>query len=129
MNHKSNTTIDGYFDDLCKLYRKLGEFQENVYFQRMLIYYYAMKKFNIDVYAERKALCQKHSPNVYLDFQTKQLGHCAMNVRMSNKVDFTGRNLKKMMKGDFSENSYCEKCYSFDNGHNRNMWVNRSYRQ
>jgi len=125
MNHKSDTTINGYFDDLCNLYRKL----DNVYFQRMLIHYYSMYKFDKNIYKDKKLLCQKYPPNIYIDLETKQLGHCAMNIRMSNKVHWSKENLVKMMNGELSENEYCQKCYSFDNGKNRSALNNRSYEQ
>jgi organic radical activating enzyme len=125
LNHKSTTNINKYFDDLCKLYLKI----DNVYFQRMLIYYYALNKFNKTIYDKSKDICQKYSPNPFIDLQTKQLGHCAINITQSIKVGFNKENLQKMMKGEFSKDAiYCQKCYSFDNGKNRNMLNNRSYK-
>ena len=120
MNHKSQTDISSYTPELDVLYRKLN----NVYFKKMLLH------FRMSSYMElQKELCQEWSPNPFIDFQTKQLGHCAMNVPMSNKVEFTKENLIRLMRGDFSENDYCQKCYSFDNGDNRSMTNNRSYEQ
>jgi organic radical activating enzyme len=120
MNHKSQTDIKHYAYDLIKLYTKLN----NVYFKKMITHY-----FTPSFMKEEKKLCQKWSPNTYIDLQTRKLGHCAMNVLTSNKVDFTKENLLMMVNGELSENDYCKKCYSFDNGKNRSMWNNRSYRQ
>jgi MoaA/NifB/PqqE/SkfB family radical SAM enzyme len=124
MNHKSILSINKYFDYLIELYLKI----DNVYFQRMLLHYYLNTKKSTYL-KERKLRCQKYSPNPFVDLQTKQLGHCAINIQQSNKVDFSKENLKKLMNGELSENSYCEKCYSFDNGKNRSATNNRSYIQ
>jgi len=126
MNHKSRMSIQSYFDNLCLLYSRL----ENVYFQRMLIHYYATKKFRKDPYKNKKQLCQKYSPNPFIDIQKKQIGHCAINVNDSIKVKLNKSNMKKMINGDFSDDvNYCESCYTFDNGINRSMLNNRSYKQ
>jgi len=120
MNHKSQTDIKSYTNQLTELYTRLN----NLYFNRMIIHYLMPNYLK-----QEKDLCQMYSPNTFIDFQTKQLGHCAMNVRMSNKVEFTKDNLLKMINGEFSDNNYCKKCYSFDNGKGRTMFNNRSYRQ
>ena len=120
MNHKSNTDIGNYFNELFRLYVKL----KNRYFLKMMIHY-----LDKSVMKNEKLLCQKYSPNTYVDLQTKQLCHCAMNVNLSNKVEFSKENLNRLMNGEFSENSYCAKCYSFDNGKNRSEINNRSYIQ
>jgi len=125
MNHKSQYKIDEYFDDLCEFYLKIGD----VYFQRMLIHYYAKKMFQKSMYDDSKKLCQKYSPNPFIDFETKKLGHCAINVNQSIKVDFNKDNLIDLVYGKLSENDYCKKCYTFDNGKNRSMLNNRSYKQ
>lgn len=120
MNHKSQTDISSYLNALIDLYTRL----DNIYFKKMISH------FSMPTYLKKeKELCQKFSPNPFIDFQTKQLGHCAMNVLMSNKVEFNKENLLKMINGEFSDNDYCEKCYSFDNGKNRTMFNNRSYIQ
>jgi hypothetical protein len=124
MNHKSRTSIDSYFNSLFRLYLRLGD----AYFQKMLIHYSAMKNVSY-IDKSTKLLCQKYSPNPFIDFQTKQLGHCAINVESSTKVEFSKDNLFKLMMGEFSNNSYCEKCYSFDNGKGRTILNNRSYKQ
>jgi MoaA/NifB/PqqE/SkfB family radical SAM enzyme len=120
MNHKSQYRIDDYHNDLFKFYSLIG----NVYFIRMLLHW----RFNSHL-KDQKRLCQKYSPNPFIDFETKQLGHCAINVNESIKVDFNKENLQKMMKGDLSQNTYCKHCYTFDNGKNRSMLNNRSYEQ
>lgn len=125
LNHKSSMSIAKYFDNLCKLYLKLGD----VYFQRMLIYYYALDMFNKTMYNGTKALCQKYPPNIYVDLQEKQLGHCAMNVNLTTKIGFNKENLQRMMKGEFSDDPCCKGCYSFDNGYGRSETNNRSYIQ
>jgi hypothetical protein len=125
MNHKSQVDIKLYFDELCDLYSKLN----NVYFQRMLIHYYSKKRFSHTIYNEKKALCSKYPPNIYVDFQDKILGHCAMNVNLSHKEPFNKENLHNMMEGKYIGAKYCDLCYSFDNGKNRSILNNRSYEQ
>lgn len=125
MNHKSNHNINLFFDELCDLYSKLN----NVYFQRMLIHYYSMKRFSHNVYNDKKVLCGKYPPNIYIDFQDKTLGHCAMNVNMSHKEPFNKENLHRIRKGKYMGAEYCKECYSFDNGKNRSKSNNRSYIQ
>lgn len=125
MNHKSDESIEGYFNDLSNLYLKLND----VYFQRMLVHYYAMKKFHKIVYEDKKLLCQKYSPNPFIDLQTRELGHCALNVNKTTKVPFNAQNLTDLMHGKLSDNPYCQECYCFDNGKNREWNRNRSYEQ
>lgn len=125
MNHKSNDDIKIYFDELCDLYSRL----DNVYFQRMLLHFYSIKRFKYNTFNEKKKLCSKYPPNIYIDFQDKKLGHCAMNVNMSHKVEFNKENLHNMMYGQFQNADYCKLCYSFDNGKNRSVLNNRSYIQ
>lgn len=124
MNHKSEGEINSYFDDLCTLYMRL----KDIYFQRMLIHYYGIREFNFSPYHERKELCSRYSPNLYVDLQTKEIGHCAMNLELTNKIEFNKENLYIMMNGNFHD-TCCDKCYSFDNGKNRSMLNNRSYIQ
>lgn len=126
MNHKSTITINSYIDNLATLYSRLND----VYFQRMLIYFFSINKFNHNIYEEKKKLCQKYPPNIYVNLQTRELGHCAINVNESKKIEFNKKNLEYMMNGVYNNNiKYCKKCYSFDNGKNRSMLNNRSYMQ
>lgn len=120
MNHKSKNDVVDFYDDLMKLYSRLG----NVYFQRMLIHRH-MKNYM----KNQKILCQKYSPNPFIDFKTRQIGHCAINVNESLKYDFNETNLQNVIQGKLIEAPYCQKCYTFDNGKNRNMLNNRSYIQ
>lgn len=124
LNHKSSTGIKSYFDSLCNFYLKLNDHN---HCKRMLIYYYVVNKFKSDFKEKRKRLCQKYPPNIYVDLQKKQLGHCAININSSIIVDFNKENLDKMMRGEINENSYCKNCYSFDDGVNRSPLKNRSY--
>jgi MoaA/NifB/PqqE/SkfB family radical SAM enzyme len=119
MNHKSKMSIDSYYNDLIKLYLKVG----NKYFQNMLAHY-KMKSY----LAEEKIMCEKISPNPFIDLQTKQLGHCAINVVKSDKWEFSKENLEKLRNGEFYRGcDYCKKCYSFDHGVGRSKDYNRSY--
>ena len=118
MNHKSQYTIDAYYDDLFKFYGSIN----NTYFQKMLIHWKLNTYLNF-----QKCLCKKFSPNLYVDFQTKEIGHCAMNVNLTTKVEFNKNNLDYMMKGYYND-PCCEKCYSFDHGSGRSMLNNRSYK-
>lgn len=120
MNHKSNINIDSYYDDLTKLYFRL----DREYEQRMLLSY-KVKNF---LKVERKC-CQKFSPNPFVDLQEKKLGHCAININDSVKADFSKDNLRKLMNGELSENTYCQKCHAFDDGNGRGIENNRSYKK
>jgi hypothetical protein len=125
MNHKTiinfeNNTIQSYWNDLFELYKRL----DNEYFLKMLIHYLEPQRHMVN----EKILCQRFPPNIYVDLQTRELGHCAMNVKMSLKDEFNKENLEKVMDG-VNENNYCARCYSFDNGKNRSKFRNRSYEQ
>jgi hypothetical protein len=124
MNHKSNSSINNYFGDLCTLYRRLND----VYCQRMLIHYYAERRFNHSPYADKKELCSKWSPNIYVDLQKRKIGHCAMNLEKTVEVSFNEKNLLDMSRGLYKD-PCCEDCYSFDNGKGRSLLNNRSYIQ
>ncbi len=126
MNHKSNIGINKYFNDLCVFYTKLNGHE---YFKRMLIYYYAKYGVQYPIKEQQKNLCGMYPPNVYVDFQTKQLGHCAMNIELTNKIQFTNENLTQMKNSYYKDDPCCEHCYSFDDGFRRNANNNRSYRQ
>lgn len=120
MNHKSHQDIGLYFDELLDLYTRLND----KYFKRMVLSY---KLKNL--YKEEKSLCQKYPPNIFLDLQRRQLGHCAVNINKSIKVDFNKENLFLLMNGKMNENDYCQNCYCFDNGKGRSPENNRSYEQ
>ena len=127
MNHKSNTNICQYTNELFRLYTGFLPHtykDEDRYFLKMLLH-----SLDKNVMADKKLLCQKWSPNTYVDLQSRELGHCAMNVNLSTKIDFSKENLNKLIDGEFSDNSYCQDCYSFDNGKNRSSLNNRSYIQ
>ena len=120
MNHKSDETISSYVDDLSTFYKRM----DNQYYKRMLISY------QLDGYLKsERLLCQKYSPNPFIDIQRRELGHCAINVNVSVKVPFSEQNLHKLMRGELSENDYCKSCHSFDNGKDREWNRNRSYEQ
>ncbi len=121
MNHKSNTTIESYSNDLIKLYMKLGD----RYLQNMIMQY-RLKSYLKD----EKELCERFSPNPFVDLQRKQLGHCAINVRKSDKWEFSKENLEKLKTGQFYRGcDYCKTCYSFDCGKHRDTLNNRSYKR
>ena len=119
MNHKSKSGIDSYVDELIKLYERVGE----RYFQKMLIHY----KMN-GFLSKEKTKCELLSPNPFVDLQTRQLGHCAINLRQSDKWDFNRKNLELLRTGKFYRRcEYCSSCYSFDHGQSRGKNYNRSY--
>ncbi len=125
MNHKSiisfdKGTIQSYWNELFELYKRL----DNKYFMKMLLHYIDPHKWMVN----EKILCQRFPPNIFVDLATGELGHCAMNVKMSLKDKFNKDNLERVMDG-VNENDYCAKCYSFDNGKNRSKLRNRSYEQ
>lgn len=119
MNHKSKMSIDSYVNDLITFYEKRKE----QYFQKMLIHY-KMKSF----LAKEKVLCERLSPNPFIDLQTRELGHCAINIRKSDRWEFTKENLERLRDGKFYRRcDYCRDCYSFDHGQERTKEYNRSY--
>jgi len=120
MNHKSSISIDSYFDELAELYTRL----DREYEQRMLLAY-KIKNF---LKVERKC-CQMNSPNPFVDLQTGEVGHCAININESIKYKFNKENLDKIINGKMIPPSYCETCYAFDHGIKRGKATNRSYKR
>lgn len=119
MNHKSKETFDRYVDDLIKLFQKVGE----RYFQKMMVHY-KMHGF----LEQQKTNCEVLSPNPFIDLQTKQLGHCAININRSDKWEFNKQNLENLRRGKlYRRCDYCKECYSFDHGDQRGRNYNRSY--
>ena len=121
MNHKSNTTIDRYYDDLVALYKRLN----NRYFMDMLIHY----KIRLHGMLQ-KIECEKISPNPFIDIQDRILGHCAVNINKSDKWGFSKEALDFLRSGEhYRRCKYCKECYTFDNGKNRSKTNNRSYKR
>jgi len=119
MNHKSDNSINNYIDNLFKLFTRLG----NKYFISMLLTTKLKNYLNYE-----RDTCIRFSPNPFVDFTTKELGHCAININQSSKWDFNKENLNKLINGEFYQPfEYCRTCHSFDYGLNRNELNNRSY--
>ena len=121
MNHKSVLTIDRYKDYLFELYGRL----QNKYFLNMLL------TTVLPTYLSRERdICERYSPNPFVDIERKHLGHCAINVEQSDKWKFNQKNLEKLRNGEFYRGGdYCKICHSFDHGQNRGPNNNRSYEQ
>jgi MoaA/NifB/PqqE/SkfB family radical SAM enzyme len=121
MNHKSRISIDNYKDNLINFY---GEIKDK-YFINMILSTVLKTHYN-----RERLSCGKYPPNSFADLETKQLGHCAVNVNQSDKWEFNKENLNKLINGElYRERDYCKTCYSFDNGKNRGPNNNRSYEQ
>jgi hypothetical protein len=119
MNHKSDLKIQDYFEDLAELYIRL----DRPYEQRMLL------STRMKYHAEERYLCEKCSPNPFIDLQTKEIGHCAININQSLKNDFNKKELSRIMNGTLTEAVYCHTCHAFDDGFNRGPENNRSYKR
>jgi hypothetical protein len=121
MNHKSRMGIQSYYGDLVNLYNRLG----NKYFSSMLVHH------RIPTYLKQeKLLCESLSPNPFIDIQDKKLGHCAINIKSSDKWDFSRPMLELFRIGlHATDHKYCKDCYSFDYGRNRTKDNNRSYKR
>lgn len=121
MNHKSRMDIYKYYMDLSDLFFRLN----NQYFLDMLIHY-KMRSFH----HKEKVLCEKNSPNPFVDIQNKILGHCAININESDKWGFTKEALEDLRSGKlYRKCDYCKNCYSFDDGFKRTINNNRSYKR
>jgi hypothetical protein len=128
MNGKTHD-ISKFSGELFMLFDKL-----NCLFSKRMI-----KGFVMDNNSKQKDLCSKNSPNPFVDFDTKQLGHCAAFIPDCKKIPFNKVGLLLTMKGNIFQqeiNNCCKKCYVFDNGYNKEEYIlncknsnfmNRSY--
>lgn len=129
MNHKTHT-ISSYFDKVYILFKFLND----KFSMRMIDeYIYKMK--------HSKFYCTYNSPNPFVDFDTKEIGHCAVSIPDSQRMPFSKENLQMQMEGRLFPRynpSYCENCYVYDNGKDKpeyltksknGIYCNRSYKQ
>ena len=90
------------------------------------------------LYIAQKQLCSFNSPYPYVDFESKELGHCAIPFNKAKRVEFTPNNLQLQLKGElFTDCNYCNQCYTFDDGNDKIYYIlnckkgnymNRSYK-
>lgn len=120
MNGKTHT-IKNYTKELFELYGKL----KDKYCLDMLMHFSTNGKFM----KKEKQLCMINTPNPFIDFETKQLGHCAIFHPDSQTVPFSSKNVKDLTDRVLFDNfKCCSKCYCFDNGKDRET-TNRSYQK
>lgn len=64
----------------------------------------------------KRSLCAKSNPQPAVDFETKELVHCGIVTMKCERSPATPQNVEESMRGVlFKEESYCDKCYTFDN--------------
>jgi hypothetical protein len=130
MNAKTHS-IENYSGELMYFFHKLND----PYSTKMV------EEFVTEGGVDQKYLCSKNSPNPFVDFDTKELGHCAVFIPLSRRVPFNKVNLIMNMrcsKFDPEENYYCfSKCGVYDNGYDKGNIIreckkgnyeNRSYK-
>lgn len=121
MNHKSPSGFEEYSHELIRLYSNL----KNNYFLTMIL-----SKNSTNLFYEERKLCETFSPNQFIDFETKTLGHCAVNINISNRWPFSEEILDKLMNGKlYNGCSYCKSCVAFDFGKERTAMNNRVFRR
>lgn len=119
MNNNGKKGIESYYNNLVKLYGKIS----NKYFSSMLTHYKIPKYLK-----SQKLKCMALSPNPFVDFETRELGHCSIHVTNSKRISFSKVTFDLFRNGFFKiDEPYCELCYSFDCGRNRTIHNNRSY--
>lgn len=130
MNAKTHS-IEDYSGELMHFYHKLND----LYCKKMV------EDFVMENGFDQKHLCSKNSPNPFVDFDTRELGHCAAFIPLSMRVPFNKVNLIMNMrcsKFNPEENYYCfSKCGAYDIGYDKGDMIkeckkgnyeNRSYK-
>lgn len=122
MNQKTHS-IQNFVSKVESLYKRLGD----IHFQRMIECFN-----NSEIMSFERRICMNYTPNPFIDFEEKNMGHCAVFMPRSKRKPITKRNMKKLVKGKlFKECDYCMECYTFDGGKDK-WWMklkgeNRSY--
>jgi organic radical activating enzyme len=129
MNMKTHT-IKNYLDEIKILYSKLND-----EFHISMIDGF-INKNNI----VKKLWCSKNSPNIFIDLETRKLGHCAVSISKTKTIEYSDKNFISLFKGELFDNydECCRQCYVFDNGIDKKEYIkncknenfmNRSYKQ
>jgi organic radical activating enzyme len=98
--------ISGYADELNMFYDKLGD----KWHVEMIKSHLGLRN---DIAA--KKLCSHNSPQPAIDFETKEIVHCAVNLMKCKRFPVTDYNIERHLKEKlFSyEGDTCGKCYVF----------------
>jgi len=98
--------ISGYVDELNMFYDKLGDKWQ----VEMIRSHLGLRDDSI-----AKSLCGRNSPQPAIDFETKEIAHCAVNLMKCTRYPVTKYNVERHLKGKLFqyEKDYCEKCYVF----------------
>jgi hypothetical protein len=106
MNQKTHSIIP-FLKDISLLYHKL----KDKYHIDMI------RSISNSAYDNKRMCCMRNPPHSFIDFEKKQLGHCAIFFDRSKTVDFSKESLNKLLVCDlFKDCDYCFNCYNFDNG-------------
>jgi hypothetical protein len=103
---------------------------------------FSMKMIDEYIYGGKhsKFYCTYNSPNPFVDFDTKEIGHCAVSIPTSQRKEFSQENLQMQMEGRLFPRynpQYCKDCYVYDNGKDKpeyftksknGIYANRSYK-
>jgi hypothetical protein len=128
MNEKVYDIRD-YAHELLKLFNKL----DDKYQIKMVLSFLSR-----DLYSDERVHCMLNPPFSFIDFEEKDIGHCAIQFGECLRKPFSRKNFGLLRYGAlFEPNSYCQKCYNFDSGEDkeqyvlnckRGQWMNRSYK-
>ncbi len=69
--------------------------------------------------------CAKLSSNIFVDFETKEIGHCCVCVTKSKRIDYSINNLKDCLSGKQlnTVGEYCNSCIVYDTNKDK-CWLN-----
>jgi len=105
-------SCDSYIAKIDKLFTLLQEkTNRNISFQRQVIERIKDKKEDLTL----KKICASFPYNVYLDFETMQLGHCTMITSKTKTYPLNKSNIEKNLKGQlFGLDDACEVCKLYE---------------
>jgi len=105
-------SCDSYIAKIDKLFTLLQEkTNRNISFQRQVIERIKDKKEDLTL----KKICASFPYNVYLDFETMQLGHCTMITSKTKTYPLNKYNIEKNLKGQlFGLDDACKVCKLYE---------------
>jgi hypothetical protein len=72
----------------------------------------------------KRKMCMKNPPHCFIDFDTGELGHCAVMFQRSKRAMCSPENYKLLIRGELFEScEYCNECYNFDNGEDKIRYI------
>ena len=112
MNQKTHD-ISKYWYNVFELYTRLND----EYHINMALAFINKNKKPYDI---KRNICMKNPPHCFIDFESDEIGHCAVLFHKSKRAVFNPENYVKLMKGElFDACDYCSGCYNYDDGLNK----------